>query len=74
MSDATTPRSRAAWSASAKRTFRDVVADHPDLEMSKLSGLYAACDRRSTFPDMNHCTRGTARSTAVSASDCVGIR
>jgi hypothetical protein len=37
-------RARSAWSAPAKRTFRDIVDAHPTLEKAKLSALYSACD------------------------------
>lgn len=37
-------RARSAWSASAKRTFREVTEAHPELEKSTLSALYGACD------------------------------
>lgn len=37
-------RARSAWSAAAKRTFRDIADAHPAMDKAKLSGLYAACD------------------------------
>ncbi|WP_067201067.1 P27 family phage terminase small subunit [Microbacterium sp. XT11] len=40
----TTFRARSTWSASAKRTFREVADAHPELEKSTLSALYGACD------------------------------
>lgn len=40
-------RARSAWSAPAKRTFRDITASHPGLEKAKLTALYAACDLAS---------------------------
>lgn len=44
MSDSATPRARSAWSAGAKRAFREVLAAHPTLDSAKLTGLYGACE------------------------------
>lgn len=44
MTSPPTARARGAWSAAAKRTFRDIVDAHPTLEKAKLSALYGACD------------------------------
>ncbi|WP_424936681.1 MULTISPECIES: P27 family phage terminase small subunit [Bacteria] len=49
---ASTFRARTSWSAGAKRVFREVSEDHPDLEKSSLSALYAACDLLSEADNM----------------------
>lgn len=45
-------RARAAWTAPAKRTIRDIVEAHPSLEKAKLSALYSACDLPSDADKM----------------------
>lgn len=44
MAESAQIRVRNAWSAPAKRAFRDFVAEYPTLEKAKLTALYAACD------------------------------
>lgn len=52
MADSAKFRARSGWSASAKRTFRDVIAAHSDLDSAKLTGLYGACDLLSEADKM----------------------
>ena len=49
---ATAFRARTSWTASAKRTFREVTEAHPDLDKSTLSTLYGACDLMSEADEM----------------------
>ncbi|QDF14175.1 terminase small subunit [Microbacterium phage GardenState] len=44
MSDTPNIRARKAWSASAKRTFRELIDANPGIEKDKLSAVYTACD------------------------------
>ncbi|WP_036320156.1 hypothetical protein [Microbacterium sp. B24] len=52
MANSPQSRARSAWSAAAKRTFRDIVDAHPSLEKAKLSALYGACDLLSDADKM----------------------
>lgn len=52
MSETPKVRARTAWTASAKRAFRDVADANPTMEKAKLSALYSACDLLSEADKM----------------------